>query len=264
VAENVYFTLSNMALDLTVRGVCLFVLGYAHQHRLLDPVSSVVIYWLVLILFEDFMFYWLHRFDHHCRFFWAIHVTHHSSDEFNLTVGFRSSILQPLYRFMYFVPIALAGFHPADIMFAYSAAQIFGILAHTQLVNKLGWLEYVLVTPSHHRVHHACNIRYLDRNMGMLLIIWDKLFGTFEAEDEKEKIRFGLLHPVNTSHPGRMIFHEWQEIWHDLRQPGCTWKDRLMYVFGPPGWSHDGTRKTSAQLRAELAPQKANGDHGGD
>jgi sterol desaturase/sphingolipid hydroxylase (fatty acid hydroxylase superfamily) len=104
---------------------------------------------------EDLAFYTLHYVDHHCRLFWAVHVTHHSSEHFNLTTGFRSSVFQPLYRFVYFIPLTLVGFNPADIIIMYSITQIYGIIVHTEYVGKLGWLEYIMVTPSHHRVHHA-------------------------------------------------------------------------------------------------------------
>ncbi len=254
VFTNLYLSGLNMGLDILIRGLCLLVLHQAYEYHIIDLSNLVVIYWIVLFLFEDFMFYWLHRVDHYCRIFWAVHVTHHSSEEFNLSVGFRSSVLQPLYRFIYFIPIALCGFKPLDIMFAYSAAQIVGILAHTQTVGKLGWLEYIFVTPSHHRVHHASNTRYLDKNMGMLFIFWDKLFGTFEEEDKNEKIKYGLTHPLHSDSPFTLIFHEWREIFKDLRHKKCSFRHKLMYVFGPPGWSHDGSRKTSRQLKSEAQP----------
>lgn len=249
--SNLYLTLLNMGLDVLVRGLCLLVLDYFYTLRLLEWEGSVVLYWAVLVVSEDFMFYWLHRVDHYCRLFWAVHVTHHSSEEFNFTVGFRSSVFQPLYRFVYFIPLALVGFRGIDIMFVYSATQIFGILAHTQTVGRLGWLEYILVTPSHHRVHHGSNVRYLDKNMGMLLIVWDKLFGTFQPELDSDPVRFGLTENINTYHPVRMVFHEWKNMFRDLGK-SASLKHRLGYVFGPPGWSHDGSKKTSAQLRREL------------
>jgi sterol desaturase/sphingolipid hydroxylase (fatty acid hydroxylase superfamily) len=252
IMANLYLTSLNMGLDLLVRGVCLVVLGFFFSHRVNTFAVSPLVYWTLLVIAEDFMYYWLHRVDHYCRFFWAVHVTHHSSEEFNLTVGFRSSVFQPLYRFIYFVPLAFAGFRPIDIMLVYSVTQIFGILIHTQTIGKLGILEYILVTPSHHRVHHASNTRYLDKNMGMLLIIWDRLFGTFEAEAEQEPIKYGLTTNINTHHPFVMVFHEWKNIFSDVFAKGLTPKERLLYLFGPPGWSHDGSRKTSAQLRAEL------------
>jgi sterol desaturase/sphingolipid hydroxylase (fatty acid hydroxylase superfamily) len=250
ILANVYLSALNFSLDILVRGVCLFVLNYFYQFHVTE-IHNVVLYWVVLVLAEDFMFYWLHRIDHYCRFFWAVHVTHHSSEEFNLTVGFRSSVFQPLYRFIYFIPITLLGFSGIDIMFMYSATQIFGILVHTQTVHKMGFLEHFLVTPSHHRVHHGSNVKYLDKNMGMLLIIWDKLFGTFQPEEESEPVVYGLTTNLNTNNPITMVFHEWKAILNDVKKK-TSFKDKLLYVFGPPGWSHDGSTKTSAQLRNEL------------
>jgi sterol desaturase/sphingolipid hydroxylase (fatty acid hydroxylase superfamily) len=206
----------------------------------------------MLLLAEDFLYYWLHRWDHEIRLFWAVHVTHHSSEHMNFTVGFRSSVFQPLYRFVYFIPLALCGFKPLDIIFIYSATQIWGIFVHTELINKMGWLEYILVTPSHHRVHHASNPKYLDKNMGMFLIIWDQLFGTFQPEltaEEYQPRKYGLTKPLEKTTPGNIIFHEWNDIGKDLSREDIGWKEKWNYVFGPPGWSHDGSRLTSDQMR---------------
>lgn len=254
VLANIYLSALNFTLDIVLRGVCLWVLNYFFQFKFFE-IENLIAYWAVLLLAEDFMYYWLHRIDHYCRFFWAVHVTHHSSEEFNLTVGFRSSVFQPLYRFIYFIPLALMGFKGIDIMFMYAATQIFGILVHTQTIKKLGFLEYIIVTPSHHRVHHGSNIQYLDKNMGMLLIIWDKLFGTFQAEDDKDPVKYGLTKNIGTYNPLTMVFHEWKAIYNDLKKQ-TSFKNKLMYVFGPPGWSHDGSTKTSTQLRQELNQNK--------
>ncbi|HLC83751.1 MAG TPA: sterol desaturase family protein [Bacteroidia bacterium] len=247
---NIYLTSLNLGLDILIRGVCLIVLNYFFQFKFVEIINQYA-YWAVLLIAQDFMYYWLHRVDHYCRMFWAVHITHHSSEEFNLTVGFRSSVFQPLYRFIYFIPLALFGFKGIDIMFIYSATQIYGILIHTKTVKKLGFLEYFMSTPSHHRVHHASNVKYLDKNMGMVFIIWDKLFGTFVAEDEKENVIYGLTENIKTHHPVKIVFHEWINIAKDLKKPSSL-KAKFMYVFGPPGWSHDGSKKTSRQLRNEL------------
>ena len=252
---NLYLMLLNLGLDILMRTVSLLVLNYFFDFRIINSYPTVWIYWVALFLAEDFMYYWLHRIDHFCRLFWAVHVTHHSSEEFNLTVGFRSSVLQPLYRFIYFIPLSVVGFKAIDIMFIYSATQIFGILVHTQTVGKLGWLEYFLVTPSHHRVHHASNVCYLDRNMGMVLIIWDKLFGTFQKELEHEPVKYGLTQNLQSNNPCKIVFHEWQDIICDLKKK-TSFKNKIMYLLGPPGWSHDGNRKTSAQLRKDLLKKK--------
>lgn len=251
---NIYLSTLNLGLDILLRGICLLVLNYFFQFHFFE-FNNAYIYWGVLFILQDFMYYWLHRIDHYCRFFWAVHVTHHSSEEFNLTVGFRSSVFQPVYRFIYFIPLSLIGFKGIDIMFMYAATQIYGILIHTRTVDKLGFLELFMSTPSHHRVHHASNIRYLDKNMGMVLIIWDKLFGTFEEEKKEDRVRYGLTENIHTHHPLKMIFHEWINIFNDLKKSKSL-KDKFMYVFGPPGWSHDGSKKTSTQLREELKGKK--------
>ncbi len=249
--SNVYLTTLNFSLDILVRGICLGVLWYFYQFHFyaIDKLNHPLLYWSSLVILQDFMFYWLHRVDHYCRFFWAVHVTHHSSEEFNLTVGFRSSVFQPLYRFIYFIPLSLIGFDPLDVMFVYAATQIYGILIHTKAVGNLGFIEWFMSTPSHHRVHHASNIKYLDKNMGMVFIIWDRLFGTFAKEEET--VVYGLTTNIETHNPITMVFHEWQAILKDLKQQ-TTFKNKFLYVFGPPGWSHDGSRKTSSQLRKDL------------
>lgn len=250
ILQNVYLSVLNASLDLLFRGIYVGILVWAWQYRITE-VSNPWAYWILLLLLEDFAFYWLHRIDHFCRLFWAVHVTHHSSEEFNLTVGFRSSVFQPLYRFVYFVPIALLGFRAEDIVFMYSATQIWGIMVHTQYVKKLGFLEWFMVTPSHHRVHHASNVRYLDRNMGMCLIIWDRLFGTYAEEVPEDPVRYGLTTNITDQSPVNLVFHEWKKLAFDLRKP-ITLSQKLHYLFSPPGWSHDGSSLTADEMRQEL------------
>ena len=250
---NVYLSILNGGIDVLFRVIYVGVLLWFYEHRIIESWNNALLYWIAIFIAEDFMYYWEHRFDHQIRLFWAVHVTHHSSEEFNLTTGFRSSVFQPLYRFIYFIPLAILGFSPLDIIFVYAATQIYGILVHTQYIDKMpSWFEAVFVSPSHHRVHHASNIRYLDRNMGMVLIIWDKLFGTFEKENKVENIVYGLTKPLEQRyHPIKIVTHEWQSIWNDLKRP-VGFKTKLKYLFMPPGWSHDGSTKTSDQLRAEI------------
>jgi sterol desaturase/sphingolipid hydroxylase (fatty acid hydroxylase superfamily) len=255
IGSNVYLMLLNAGIDLAFRIVYLTVLQYFYQHSIIN-LQEGILYWVALLIAEDFLYYWLHRFDHQVRLFWAVHVTHHSSQTMNFTVGFRSSVFQPLYRFVYFIPLACFGFSPLNIAFMYSATQIWGIIVHTELVNKMGWLEYILVTPSHHRVHHASNPKYLDKNMGMLLIIWDKIFGTFQPElpeDKYEKIRYGLTSNIQNPNALSIVFHEWKSIKEDISRKDISWKKKAGYVFKQPGWSHDGSRLTSEQMREREA-----------
>ncbi|MFN8439012.1 MAG: sterol desaturase family protein [Cytophagales bacterium] len=252
-AQNLGLMIANMLVDLGFRLVYLPILTFLYQFKIVE-IQNPWMYWILLLIAEDFLYYWLHRTDHVCRLFWACHATHHSSSKYNLTVGFRSTVFEPIYRFIFFAPLPLLGFKIPDIVLMYAMTQIWGILVHTQKINKMGILEYILVTPSHHRVHHASNSLYLDKNMGMFLIIWDKLFGTFQKElstEQYQAIKYGLTSDINLDNPVNLVFHEWKAIYHDFFQSNLTWKDRWNYVFGPPGWSHNGTRKTSDELRKE-------------
>lgn len=243
-AVTLFLSLVNGLLDLAVRGFYLVVFTFVYQFRLIE-ITSEFWYWAVLFLLVDLQFYWLHRLEHFCRIFWAAHVTHHSAEHMNISVGFRASLMRPLYDFVFFLPLPLLGFRPIEILLMYSIAQIWAVFVHTEMVGKLGWLEYIFVTPSHHRVHHASNQKYLDKNMGMALIIWDRLFGTFQKElspEEYEPIRYGLTKPMKDAGLYNVIFHEWICIWKDIKRKDISWKDRMMYVFGPPGWESEKSK----------------------
>jgi sterol desaturase/sphingolipid hydroxylase (fatty acid hydroxylase superfamily) len=233
---NVSLAAVNVALDVALRAFWFAALAGTFQFRLFD-LPGGPLYWVGLLVLQDFLFYWLHRVDHACRLFWAVHSTHHSAGEFNLTVGFRPSVLQPVYRFAWFLPLALVGFRPADVMLMYSATQLYGVLVHTRYVGRLGVLEWVLCTPSHHRVHHGTNPQYIDKNLGMVFIVWDRLFGTFA--EEREEVRFGVAGSPPTHNPVRVLFSEWLALVRDLRRP-VSLMAKLMYVFGPPGWKYAG------------------------
>jgi sterol desaturase/sphingolipid hydroxylase (fatty acid hydroxylase superfamily) len=186
---------------------------------------------------------------------WAVHSNHHSSEKYNFTVALRSSVLQPFYRFLFYIPVAFMGFDGLTIMFMYAVNQFYQFFLHTETIGKLpGWYEAIFVTPSHHRVHHASNVLYLDKNMGQVLIIWDKLFGTFQSESEKP--RYGLTKNVGSYNLLKVIFGEWPKIIQDMSKPGPI-KQKFNYLIKAPGWSHDGSSKTSEQLRAE---QKKSGN----
>lgn len=255
---NAALMLMNGSVDLLFRAVYIGVLIWFYNFSVVEPIANPYIYWITLFLLEDLVFYTLHYVDHHSRLFWAVHVTHHSSEHFNLTTGFRSSVFQPLYRFVYFIPLVMIGFNPADIVIMYSLTQIYGIIVHTEYVGKLGWLEYIFVTPSHHRVHHASNIEYLDKNMGMCLIIWDRIFGTFQEEIPSVPPRYGLTKHNEATGLTETVFHEFVEIRKDFEQP-VDLKTKFNYLIKAPGWSPDGSRQTSKQLQKELSENKPDG-----
>jgi sterol desaturase/sphingolipid hydroxylase (fatty acid hydroxylase superfamily) len=256
---NLYLMILNGGLGLLSRGITWGILAYIYKFHFVE-VQNTVVYWLLLFVAEDFLYYLLHLVDHYTRFFWASHVTHHSSEQFNLTVGFRSSVFQPLYRFIYFIPLSFLGFKVADIAVMYSITQIYGILVHTSYVPKLRkmpfkLLEYVFVTPSQHRVHHASNTEYLDKNMGMCLSIWDRIFGTFQEEIDDLPIRYGLTYPLENRGPINIVLHAWIDLWNDLKKPSSL-TTKFKIILMPPGWSPDGSTKTSEELRNELSKER--------
>ena len=247
---NLYLTLLAFVLNLAVKTSTFFVLDYAWHFRLFE-IKNAVAYWLILVVVQDFLYWVLHYVGHYCRLFWAMHVTHHSSEHFNLTTGFRSTVFEPLYRVFFYLPLALMGFNAIDILYAYLLTQLYGNIVHTQYkVNLPKWYGWIFVTPSHHRVHHASNIPYLDKNMGMMFIVWDRLFGTFQEENIPEPIKYGLTKQPEDTGPVNILFHEWKALLRDMKKAPSL-KAKLQYLFNPPGWSHDGSTQTARMMQRE-------------
>ncbi|MBP0483259.1 sterol desaturase family protein [Sagittula salina] len=217
----------------------------------LDLGTSVPVILLCFVL-DDLRYYWVHRFGHRVRWVWASHVNHHSSQHYNLTTALRQTwTYQFTFMMVVRTPLILIGFHPAMVLFVGGLNLIYQFWIHTEAIGRMPrWFEAVMNTPSHHRVHHGRNPRYLDANYAGVFIVWDKLFGTFVPEQDNEKPDYGLVRNLGTFNPLRVAFHEWQGIWADVRQPGLTLRQRLAYCFAPPGWSHDGSRAMSEQIKA--------------
>lgn len=212
-------------------------------------------WWIIALCFvlDDLRYYWVHRFGHKVRWVWASHVNHHSSQHYNLTTALRQTWTYT-FTFMMVVraPLILMGFHPAMVLFCGGLNLIYQFWIHTEAINKLPrWFEAVMNTPSHHRAHHGRNARYLDCNYAGVLIIWDKMFGSFVPEQDHDKPDYGLVHNIGTFNPLRVAFHEWVGIWRDASKPGLTLKDRLMYCVAPPGWSHDNSRDMANGIKAK-------------
>lgn len=228
--------------------------SWAHQYRLFDVGFE---WWAFALIFfaEDFVYYWFHRLSHEHRIWWAAHINHHTSQHFNLSTALRQTWTGfPCLSWTLWVPLAWVGFPPELILFQMGVSLVYQFWFHTEAIDQL-WrpLEIVFNTASHHRVHHAINPRYLDRNYGGILIVWDRLFGTFVPEDKAaEPCRYGVVKQIATFNPLRIAFHEWAAIFRDLAKPAPI-RVRLAYLFGPPGWSPDGSTQTSAQLRADAA-----------
>lgn len=244
------------SLAMGVGNVVINVLGKAIHFALLAAVASRSPFaiepswasWLALLILGDLAYYWFHRLSHEVRVLWAAHVNHHSSQRYNLSTALRQSWTTPFTSLLFYWPLALLGFPPAMILAGIAVNTIYQFWIHTELIGRVGRLEAVLNTASHHRVHHGSNPQYLDRNHGGMLIIWDKLFGTFTAEDEP--VRFGLTHDIDTFNPLRIAFHEFDAMWRDVRA-ATTWRARLGHVFGRPDWRPE-------------EPQRSTEGHGGD
>lgn len=230
---------------------------FFYEHRLATIPTSVATLLLCFVL-DDLAYYWSHRFSHRVRWFWGNHVVHHSSQYFNLTTALRQSWFSNAAGiFLFKVPLVVVGFHPLAIIFVASFNTIYQFWIHTEAIERMPrWFEAVFNTPSHHRVHHANNPDYLDRNYAGTLIIWDKIFGTFVAENVADPPRFGLVKNIGSFNPLRVATHEFIDMVRDQLRSGLTFRQRLSYLLQPPGWSHDGSRMTSDQIRELAAPRK--------
>ncbi len=203
--------------------------------------------WVLLFFADDLCYYAFHRTSHEVRLFWAAHVNHHSSERYNLSTALRQSWTTPLTGIPFWLPLPLLGFQPWMVLTQQAFSLLYQYWLHTESIGRLGPLEWICNTPSHHRVHHGANPEYLDRNHGGILIVWDRLFGTFVPETAP--VRYGLTKNLATFHPLSIAFHEWIAMFRDVAAAGSL-RAALGYVLGPPGWSADGSRQTSAQLRA--------------
>ena len=205
--------------------------------------------WMLLFFFDDFAYYWFHRLNHEVRLFWAGHVPHHSSIKYNYGTALRQGVGERIHKFIFWLWIPLLGFDALMIFMMMGLNLVYQFFVHTDLVYKLpAWFERIFNTPSHHRVHHASNTQYLDRNHAGVLIIWDKLFGTFSEETEKEKPVYGLTSNIETYNPLQVATHEYAAILKDVLR-AKSWKDKLKYIFYSPGWSHDGKDLRAKTLR---------------
>ncbi|GIK47768.1 MAG: hypothetical protein BroJett013_04650 [Alphaproteobacteria bacterium] len=253
-ATSLAMGLGNRIMDIAFGGVVVAAYYVVYQFRLFDLGWT----WPVLVACffgEDLAYYWFHRVAHERRFFWASHVVHHSSQHYNLTTALRQSWTGTLgLCFVFHLPLVLIGFPPLMVFMFSAISLVYQFWIHTETIGRMGPLEWVLNTPSHHRVHHATNAKYLDANYAGVLIVWDRLFGTFVPEDDAEKPRYGIVSQLGTFNPFRVAFHEWAGIWRDIAHAKSL-KQVLGYTFGPPGWSPDGSRKTSRAIKQAWAAQ---------
>jgi sterol desaturase/sphingolipid hydroxylase (fatty acid hydroxylase superfamily) len=230
-------------------GLALPIIGLAWSHRLATlPLNGFAAFGLLFIGVE-LCYYWFHRASHRVRWFWATHAIHHSSNELNLSAAYRFGWTGRLAGSgIFYAPLVWLGFPPAAVFGVLSLNLLYQFWLHATWIPKLGWLEYVLNTPSHHRVHHAANPEYLDANYGGVLIVFDRLFGTLIVERDDLPCRYGLVKPLRSNNPFVINFHEWRALGRDLWR-ARRWRERWFHLFGPPGWRANGESSTTDDLR---------------
>ncbi len=241
-AASLAMGLGNVFIDVFWKGIS-FAFYLALYQLTPLKMGSGPLAWVLLFFGEDLCYYWFHRVHHESRFFWAGHVVHHSSQSYNLSTALRQPWTTAITGLPFWAPLALLGFHPAMMVVQQSISLLYQYWIHTETIGRLGPLEWVLNTPSHHRVHHASNPQYLDKNYAGILIIWDRLFRTFEPEVEKPV--YGLTKNIQTFNPLRIAFHEFADILRDLRRPEPL-RIRLGRAFRNPAWKPEA---------AEASPQ---------
>lgn len=249
-SASISMGLGNVFLGVFAKIIVLAALTYVYMNFRLFTIPFVWWAWILIFFAEDFAYYWFHRISHENRFFWASHVIHHSSQKYNLSTALRQTWTGSFVSFVFWLPLSFLGFHPIMILAQMSISLIYQYWIHTELIIKMPkWFESIFNTPSHHRVHHATNPQYLDRNHAGILIIWDKIFGSFEPEVEKPA--YGLVKNIDTFNPVKIAFQEWINLFNDAFMSHTSFMNKLNYFIKPPGWKHDGTGILSSDLRKE-------------
>jgi sterol desaturase/sphingolipid hydroxylase (fatty acid hydroxylase superfamily) len=230
---NISIEIGNRLLDNTVIGA-IFIIGFFTAEEFAFAKIPVTWWsWVVALTCVDFTYYWMHRIEHERRILWAVHSVHHSSQEYNLTTAQRLSWLESFYEWIFFIPLLLIGFDALQVLASLLTVVIYQTWIHTEKIGRLGWLDGIFNTPSVHRVHHAINAIYLDKNYGGILIIWDKIFGTYQTEVEQPV--YGITNQLDSSNPLSINFHEFSLIYKDLVKSRNT-LHKARYIFGSPGW----------------------------
>ncbi|HBZ71131.1 MAG TPA: C-5 sterol desaturase [Deltaproteobacteria bacterium] len=248
-AASLTMGVGNVLVTVAMKGATLGAFLFAYRYRLFE-IGTGPWAWALLFVAEDLVYYAWHRASHEVRFLWAAHENHHSSQHFNLSTALRQSWTTPFTTLPFWILLPLAGFAPWMVLVMSSVSLIYQFWIHTELIDRMGAFEWIFNTPSHHRVHHGANVEYLDRNHGGILIVWDRLFGTFEPE--RAPVRYGLTKNIHTFDPVRIAFHEWAAMLRSALRARSV-REAASYLLQPPGWSPDGSTRTARELRRELA-----------
>lgn len=245
-ATSISLGLGNLVMAVITKSLLLLVYVWIYQYRFFTLSVSVWWTWALCFLADDFSYYWFHRISHEVRFFWASHAVHHSSEKYNLAAALRQNWTGNITgTFLFWAWMPLVGFQPGMVLLMQSISLLYQYWIHTEAIHRLPrWFEYIFNTPSHHRVHHGSDLLYLDKNHAGTLIIWDRIFGTYQEEIFRPT--YGLTKNVQTFNPVKVAFHEWIRMANDIkRSPKHTWQ----YLTKAPGWSHDGTTQTTKKMQ---------------
>jgi sterol desaturase/sphingolipid hydroxylase (fatty acid hydroxylase superfamily) len=213
---NIFLGVSGVLTRALTKGVWLALWMYLYQFSVIK-ITENVWSWIVLFLLNEFVYYWFHRFSHTNKYLWAVHVNHHSSQELNFTTAARVPFFNLILHNLFWIPLVIIGFNPIMIFTVENIGFLFSFIQHTQIIKKIPYVDYVLNTPSHHRVHHSSNEAYINKNYGNTLIIFDRLFGSFTDEREDIKIQYGVPNNINSYNPIKVIFHEWVNLFQQWR-----------------------------------------------
>lgn len=228
---NINLGIGQQIVGVMVKGLLFFGYVYLYEHRVYTFENNWLS-WVLLFLGVDFFYYWFHRMSHEMNFLWAAHIVHHQSEDYNLSVALRQSWFQGWFSWAFYLPLAIVGFDPIMFAAVNSFNTLYQFWIHTTTIRSLGPLEWIINTPSHHRVHHGSNPKYIDRNHAGSLIIWDRLFGTFQQEEEE--VIYGITKPLNSWNPVWANFHYWKELWELAKR--CNGFDKVRVFYKPPGW----------------------------
>ncbi|MEM8891093.1 MAG: sterol desaturase family protein [Bacteroidota bacterium] len=250
---SISMAVASAIVEIVPKLLLFILIYYLHEiSPLRDIIQRQWWAWILLFFLDDFTYYWFHRLNHEVRLFWAGHVPHHSSVKMNFGTALRQGVGERIHKYVFWLWLPLLGFDALMIFSMISLNLLYQFWVHTELVGKFPKpIEFIFNTPSHHRVHHASNIRYLDCNHAGVLIIWDRIFGTFSEEKDLEKPVYGLTKNIESHHPVTVATHEYGAIWKDVKR-AKKWSDKLRYIFLAPGWSHDGPDKRAKVLRKAL------------
>lgn len=229
---NTVLALLHQGADAIALLLLMPLFNWLYDYRLFDIEVSVLSIAFAFLL-QDFLYYWFHKASHHIHWLWAAHVVHHSSTKMNFTTAFRQSLMYPVAgMWVFWLPMILIGFEPLTVFSVVALNLAYQFFVHTQIVGKLGWFEKVFNTPSHHRVHHAINAGYLDKNFAGVLIIWDKLFGTFVEEDKSKPCKYGIIGQLNSNNPVVITFHQWEHLLKSVyKASGIKAKCRVLFGY---------------------------------